>query len=191
MNDKLDLKTQRVRSFFLDAAKQIITAEGVEGVSARKVANIAGYSYATIYNYFKDLDELLSETKALMVSDIMRHLRDVMDFTPASVEDVKKLLIAYVQYYLEHPQIFRFFYFYRRDGNISRLELYDFEIPWAETFHFLVNDGSLKEDQIEGCAKSVIYAVHGLLVLFLSDNGLTRETLFTDLDTITDHILRK
>ena len=189
MNEKFDLKTQRVRSYFLDAAKQIISAEGVESISARKVANIAGYSYATIYNYFKDLDELLSETKALMVSDIMRHIRGVAEVTPQSIDDVKKLLIAYVEYYLEHPQIFRFFYFYRLDGNRSRQELYDFKTPWAETLRFLVNDGSLKEDEIEGCTKSVIYSVHGLLVLFLSGNGLTKETLYSDLNKITDYIL--
>jgi AcrR family transcriptional regulator len=191
MNDKFDLKTQRIRSYFLVAAKQIISTEGVENISARKVANIAGYSYATIYNYFKDINELLCETKVLMVSDIMRHIKEVMDFTPESIEDVKRLLIAYTQYYLEHPQEFRFFYFYRLDANKSRQELYDFETPWSETFRFLVKDGSIKEDEIEGCAKSVIYAVHGLLVLFISGNGLTRETLFTDINKITDYILRR
>jgi hypothetical protein len=39
--------------------------------------------------------------------------------------------------------------------------------------------------------KTLIYAVHGLLALYLSGNGLTEETLFADLDRIIDFVLRR
>lgn len=191
MNDKHDLKAQRARGYFLEAAKQIISSEGVESVSARKIADIAGYSYATIYNYFKDIDELLGKTKALMVADVMRHMRDVMDFEPQSIEDIKRLLAAYIRYHLNHPHIFRFFYLHRLSGDEACKEQYDFSAPWAETFRFLVERGNIKEDEVESCAKTLIYAAHGLLVLFLSGNGLTEETLFADLDGMIDFILRR
>lgn len=191
MNDKHNLKNQRVKGYFLEASKQIISSEGVENISARKVAEIAGYSYATIYNYFKDIDELLSETKALMVSDVVRHMRDEMRFAPQSIEDVKRLLIIYIRYHLDNPHIFRFFYFYRLSDNKGYKEQYDFSSHWIETFHFLVEQKSLKEYEVESCAKTLIYSVHGLLALFLSGNGLTEEIMFADLDRIIDFVLKR
>jgi len=191
MNDKHNLKTQRVKGYFLEASKQIISSEGAENISARKIAEIAGYSYATIYNYFKDIDELLSETKALMVSDVVKHMRDVMGFAPQSIEDVKRLLIIYIRYHLDNPHIFRFFYFYRLYDNKDRKEQYNFSYHWMETFRFLVESKIIKEDEVESCAKTLIYAVHGLLALFLSGNGLTEEIMLADLDRMIDFVLRR
>ncbi len=189
MNDKQDLKAQRARGYFLEAAKQIISAEGVESVSARKIADIAGYSYATIYNYFKDINELLGETKALMVSDVSKHMQHVMDNTPQSPEDIKQLLAAYSRYQLDHPHIFRFFYFYRLYDNEAHKEHYDFSALWNETLRFLVKSGHIKEDEVEICAKTLIYSIHGLLALALSGNGLTEDTLFADLNQMIDFVL--
>lgn len=45
--------------YFIDAANQIIENEGIESVTIRKVADIAGYNSATLYNYFNDLNHLL------------------------------------------------------------------------------------------------------------------------------------
>jgi len=100
MDCKNDLKTQRVKRYFLEAAKQIILEEGVEGVSARKISKIAGYSYATTYNYFKDINELLGETKTLMVADVANYMQEAMRFPIISIENIKMLIRAYVQYYI-------------------------------------------------------------------------------------------
>ena len=190
MNEKNDLKTQRVKGYFLEAAKEIILTEGAESISARKVAEIAGYSYATIYNYFKDIDELLGQTKALMVTDIMKYMRVTMDFTPNNIEDMTRLFAAYTQYYLDHPHIFRFFYFYRLSDAEALKERYDFNAAWASSFRFLIKEGRINESNVEDCAKSILYSVHGLLALYFSGNGLTKESLFADLEKIVSFILR-
>ncbi|MFZ7134532.1 MAG: TetR/AcrR family transcriptional regulator [Eubacteriales bacterium] len=191
MNQKHDLKAQRVRSYFLEAAKQIISSEGVENISARKIADIAGYSYATIYNYYKDIDELLGETKSLMVSDVMKYMQDFINFTPANIEDIKKIFIVYVRYHIDHPHIFRFFYLFKLSEAEARKEQYDFSIPWASTFQFLIESKIIKANEINDCAKTLIYAVQGLLTLFFSGNGLTEEILFLDLERIIDFTLRR
>ena len=54
MNTKAD-KKEFVKSKFIDAAKSIIFKEGVGAVTVRGVAEMTGYSYATIYHYFSDL----------------------------------------------------------------------------------------------------------------------------------------
>ncbi len=46
-------------TYFIDATNEIIENEGIESVTIRKVANLAGYNSATIYNYFENLDHLI------------------------------------------------------------------------------------------------------------------------------------
>lgn len=58
MNKKI-IQKKRMMGYFIDAANQIIEKEGIEAVTIRKVADIAGYNSATLYNYFNDLNHLL------------------------------------------------------------------------------------------------------------------------------------
>jgi AcrR family transcriptional regulator len=52
---------QRIRMmvYFIEATAEIIEKEGIENVTIRKVADIAGYNSATIYNYFEELSHLI------------------------------------------------------------------------------------------------------------------------------------
>ncbi|MCY0898092.1 MAG: TetR/AcrR family transcriptional regulator [Firmicutes bacterium] len=54
-----DLQKARIRRYFIEAARQIIERDGIQGVTIRKVADIAGYNSATLYNYFPDLSHLI------------------------------------------------------------------------------------------------------------------------------------
>ena len=56
-------------SYFIIAAQQIIQEEGIKAVTIRKVAALAGYNSATIYNYFENLENLLFFAS-------MKYLRD-------------------------------------------------------------------------------------------------------------------
>ena len=58
MNNR-QIQEERIKGYFLDAAKHLLRTKGLQGVSVRSVASLAGYSYATLYNYFKDIKELL------------------------------------------------------------------------------------------------------------------------------------
>jgi AcrR family transcriptional regulator len=39
--------------------QNIIESEGIKSIRARNIANQAGYSYATLNNYFKNIKELV------------------------------------------------------------------------------------------------------------------------------------
>jgi len=56
-----DIQKERVRRYFLDAAKDIIVTEGVSAVTSKKVGERAAYSYASIYNYFENQNALICE----------------------------------------------------------------------------------------------------------------------------------
>jgi len=189
--DKQSIKSQRVKSYFIQAAKEIIMNEGVEYVSVRKVADKAGYAYTTIYNYFTDVNELLKAVKDDMIKDVMVHMQGDMHDKINDLEEIKRSNRAYVTYYINHPHIFHFFYSYRLNPVSTKPELPDFEKHWEMTYGSFVEKGVIRKEDIHVIAKTMIYSIHGLLALYFSDNGMEEVNLFEDLDSIISHLLER
>lgn len=184
------VKNERMKSYFIQASKEIILKEGVEGVSVRKAAELAGYSYATIYNYFADLNALLLEVKAALIRDVVNYMGEMQVGQYIDLETLKKLNRRYAAYYLDHPHVFRFFYSFRLTDS-SGDQYSDYTAGWRQTFSGLVADGIIRESDVEIAAKTIIYALHGLLALHFSGNGLSTELLYQDLDSVTDFVLKR
>ena len=55
----MELKKKRMLTYFIKSAQDIMTKEGMQGITLRKVADGAGYNNATLYNYFDDLDHVV------------------------------------------------------------------------------------------------------------------------------------
>lgn len=187
--DKQALKTQRVKSYFIQATKEIIIHEGVECVSVRKVADKAGYTYTTIYNYYANVNELLKAVKDEMIKDVMLHMQGEIQEELIGLEQIKRMNRMYVAYYMDHPHIFHFFYLYRLSPESTEPEVPDFEKQWETTYSSFVERGIIQKEDIPVIAKTMIYTIHGLLSLFFSDNGMKKEALFNDLDAIANHLL--
>ena len=194
MDDKQSLKRHRIKKYFLEAAKEIIINEGVENVSVRRIADNAGYSYATLYNYFADLSNLLWEVRVIMINDLVESIQKKMQHSSYDIEGIKRLFKIYIAYYYENPNVFKFFYFHqqskpsKRPGGTETEP--NFDEMWKGTFKDLVLDGKLQEKDIEVVAKTIIYAMHGMLTLSFSNNGdLTEENVYKDLEKIVDYLL--
>jgi AcrR family transcriptional regulator len=67
-----DIKKRRIIKFFINAASQIIEKEGIEKVTIRKVAKIAGYNSATIYNYFDNNKQLIFFAATKFIKDYVQ-----------------------------------------------------------------------------------------------------------------------
>ncbi len=73
-------------SYFIEAASQIIDEEGIEDVTTRKVAEIAGYNIATMYNYFENLDHLIFFALLKYLKVYLFQLRDYTKDAEDSLE---------------------------------------------------------------------------------------------------------
>ena len=74
---KIKLREQthaNVRAAILDAARELFAQEGVAGLSMRRLAEKIGYTPRTIYLYFTDKDDLLSE----LIEEEVGHLADCL-----------------------------------------------------------------------------------------------------------------
>lgn len=103
------VQEERMKGYFLTAAKELIRGEGLDVVSARNVAERAGYSYATLYNYFKDIRELVFSC----VEDFMKECSEfvIKDLGKATGENaLMKITSNYVKFFIQYPGIFDLFY---------------------------------------------------------------------------------
>ena len=196
IDDKRNFKRQRIKMHFLEAAKELIIKVGVENVSVRKVADMAGYSYATIYNYFKDLNELLWDVRSLIIKDITVYMHNKINEPLYNLVGIKKLFRIYMAYYFENPNVFKFFYFHQLSKRGEVVESTEaepnFEEIWKETLKGFVVDGTLQEKDVEVISKIFIYAMHGMIAISFSYNGdLTEENVYKDLEKIVDYLLLK
>jgi len=192
--EKRELQRNRIRSYFLEAAREIIIKEGHESVSVRRVADMAGYSYATIYNYFEDLNGLLWEVKNIMIRDIFENLMGKMKHETYDMAELKDGFKIYISYFIKNPNIFRFFFFHplgkpeTAGDNIE--EGPDFAGMWQETFRGLINEGRLSEEDVEAAAKAIIYSIHGLIMLYFVDKeDMGEEKVYQELEKLLDFIL--
>lgn len=105
-----DIRKQRVINDFVKSAQEILRSEGLEGISARKVAEKAGWSYATIYNYFNDINHLLWHCIPAFISEINQYIISRVGDEADGLGQLRKAHKAYVQYFLERPNIYRFMF---------------------------------------------------------------------------------
>jgi len=184
-------KSDLVKREFIDAAKAIILRDGVLSVTVRKIADATGYSYATIYHYFKDLDSLLIAVKEQMVEDVMIHMTSAETPSFRDVADIQRMNRMYVQFYLDNPHIYEFFYTYRFSHETNPNYDLRFQDGWALAYESFVKNGVLRKKDVATVAKTIIYTIHGLLALYFSSNGLTKEALFQDMDDIVEVLFQR
>lgn len=97
-------KEQRQR--ILDAALDIITANGFAALSMRKLADRIEYSAASIYLYFESREQIAQELSEVAFGKLLRALVDAAAATDA-VQALEATGLAYVTYGLENPQLYR------------------------------------------------------------------------------------
>lgn len=122
---KKEIQTERMIRYFVEAVWEIEDTEGFEAITARKVADLAGYNVATLYRYFDDLDHLLTFAS-------LRHLRDYALALTKHTEGVDDPLILYMKtwecfnyYGFLKPKMYKAIFFGKfADQYNSSLELY-------------------------------------------------------------------
>jgi len=125
--NKKEIQRKRMISYFVEATNKIIEEEGIEEVTIRKVADLAGYNSATLYNYFDNLDHLLFFA-------CMKYLREYVNDLPVDIESkensIEKYLLiwkAFSSHSFKHPKIYYRIFFdkYSNSLNDSIKRFYD------------------------------------------------------------------
>ncbi len=104
--DKNDIKKKRTLKIFIDAAAQIIEQEGISGVTIRKVAQIAGYNSATIYNYFDNSTQLISLAAMKFIDEYVHDLPNYIDKADNEMEEFIFIWECFCNHCFKNPEIY-------------------------------------------------------------------------------------
>ena len=94
------------------AARQQMAEHGTAGLSLRGIARALGITAPAIYNYFPQLDDLITA----LISDAFTELADAMDAAEAAAatarpyDKIMALCLAYRDWAMAHPTFFQLLY---------------------------------------------------------------------------------
>lgn len=102
-------KVSDLKARILTETRALVVAEGLEGLSMRKVAQRCGCTATAIYLYFRDKEALL---EALVLEDFLDLARDLeaLRSVPDPLERLRRLALAFAAYALAKPAHYRFLF---------------------------------------------------------------------------------
>lgn len=110
---------KRMMLYFIDAADELIHAEGFEGVTLRKVADKAGYNSATIYNYFENLDHLIFYAAMRNIKDYTLALNSYIANSKNAMDQFLKVWECFCDYSFDMPEIYNAIFFPNLDKDVG------------------------------------------------------------------------
>ena len=164
-------RNQSTREKLLAVALELMEgSDGVDGVTMRAVAAAAGVTTMATYKHFQNRDALLRAATAAEYPRIAGYFARANART--EVPGMHGML-GYLNYALDHPQIFRYMFSYHRaDAFVFPHDLKESKSP---TFNILLGVVSelmerqvLRSDDVAETALSIWAHAHGLITLYLS-----------------------
>lgn len=174
-----EIQDQRMKGYFIHATKELLKSEGLIGVNVRSVAEKAGYSYTTMYNYFKDLNELIFYCVEDFYKECKEFTEERTANTPEGIDKLKLKIEAYSNYFIEYPGIFDLF-FLERMGNLRQkktaTDLISLSLDRVcETdWKYCLDHHLIQSENHELIKSQIRYTIVGILLLYI--NRMSPET---------------
>lgn len=172
---------QQLRELILDAAQEIIDAQGLAGLSAREIARRIGYSPGTIYNMFANLDDVVLNVEARVLDTLDKRLSDIQQGEGTADGRVTRIAHAYLAFTQEKPRLWNLLFEHHMPAGTDlpawyqqKLEGLMGQVERALAPHFPPG----KEADRERAARVLWAGVHGITSLSTADklSVVTTET---------------
>jgi len=96
---------ERRRRRILDAAAQLVEAEGLDGLTMRRLSEAAGVSYATVYNLMGSKEDVLVALLRSGLEDLGAQLAEVASRDP--LDRARGLVAGVVDHFVARPALYR------------------------------------------------------------------------------------
>lgn len=164
-----------LKTALIEAGIDLINAYGASGLSLRKTASICGVSQAAPYAHFKSKEELIAAMQEYVTDEFMNVLNAAIegkeDF---SEETLISLGESYVDFFIDHPNYFKFIYFtpYMQINLTTEINEDAFP-PYALfqriAFNLFEKVGCPEQSRLV-CMANTWGTVHGLAMLATQEN---------------------
>jgi AcrR family transcriptional regulator len=159
------------REAISQAARDLLVAEGLHAVSLRRVASSLGVTAPALYAHVVDKRDLLQGIVEREIDTLLDRFARVQ--TPDAVERLQKMAIAYVEYGLQNPDLFRAMFLFRPELTAEpRPDAPALGTKIQHAFVAAVRDaqgaGMLDDGDPELAALTVWTTAHGVITTLLS-----------------------
>jgi AcrR family transcriptional regulator len=166
-----EIQSERIRGYFIDAAKELLRGEGLRSVSTRSVAEKAGYSYATLYNYFKDINDLVFECVKDFQAECEELVKSKTKKARPGTEKIKAITSAYIDYFIEYPGTFELCFLEKIRGIGERNELTELIYTFLdrlceEQWDYCIAGKIMKPKKVAQKRNELRFTVMGLLLFY-------------------------
>ena len=166
------------RQSILATARELFLLKGFEATTIRNIAEKIEYSPSTIYQYFKDKNEIFYTLHTESFLELVKQMkRSELHENP--LEQLISLGKIYIQFAEDNPELYDLMFI--MEAPIDFLNLLD-ETQWIEgktAFDYLksvisacIDKGLIKETDVDSLAYLIWSTVHGMVTLSIRKRGL-------------------
>jgi AcrR family transcriptional regulator len=101
-----EIQKERMWRYFVEATVEVIEEQGIENVTIRKVADKAGYTSPTVYNYFQELSHLIFFSAMRFTKDYIEDLPKYMNQGTNTIEKWLYSWACFCKHSFEKPNIY-------------------------------------------------------------------------------------
>lgn len=178
-----------LRDEILDAATELLLDIGhAKAVSIRSVAERVGVTPPSIYLHFQDKDALLDAVCARYFEKLDEEMQRVSAIQSSTVEVLRAQGLAYVQFALTNPELYRIATMgeWKSNSNVDAALASSAFAHMSATVKALMAEGVLESGDATGIALELWSAAHGVAALLIAKPHLP----FGDADAFADRVLR-
>jgi AcrR family transcriptional regulator len=169
--EKKKIQEQRMKGYFIQATKEILKGEGLKSLSVRNIADKAGYSYATMYNYFKDVKELIFECVKDFQDECEEIVRNETNKSARGRDKIKAIIKSYMKFFVQYPGIFELFFLEKISDIGSKQPTV--ELIWtfldrlcSDEWNYCITQEAVTKDEAQLVKTEINYVVTGILLFY-------------------------
>lgn len=183
ITERRQSEIENLKKKITDAAYEILSKDGFEKLSIRKIADKIEYSPGIIYHYFKDKNELVS----CVVEETYNALIKTLSKIPIDNEHPEKTIInsmkIYIEFMLENAESFKAIMMNNIESIESKVNMLEKNISkkrtsmknLTELIEIGVKKGLFKTDDAELTAQIIWTSTYGLLSRLILEKNITKE----------------
>jgi AcrR family transcriptional regulator len=179
-----------LRQLILTTAKSIIEQNGLPGLSAREIASRIGYSPGTLYNVFRNLDDVLLTLQVELIADIHATLAAVPK-TGSPEKQLNQMSEAYVDFAIRNRHMWNtlFAHTVSADTKVPK-ELHERVLENVRLIRDVISPlmPGASTDEVDDMVRAAWAGVHGITAIAVTEkapyigpsNALKYAMLITD-----------
>ncbi|MBK7214312.1 MAG: TetR/AcrR family transcriptional regulator [Bacteroidales bacterium] len=171
--DNKEIQEKRMRGYFIEATREMLKGEGLKSINVRAVADRAGYSYATLYNYFKDIKELIFICVQGFQEEAETFINSKTKKSKPGIERISERTKAYIEYFTQYPGIFELFFLEKLNTlsgkqPTANLIFTFYDRITAEDWEYCVRENIFTRDEVASRTKILKYSITGILLMYMN-----------------------